>query len=194
MLIDKINGDVLLTSGFKIHANLTQSSFKNTQYFEKSTAKDYGTLPFIHYNLHGETLENKPIFVSLCFYGELLLYVQISVDLYPPDSKGWENYSLDYEAQIKHFHDEILKKLLGKPHKKYSSRWEKWPKKQKSLKYSYEYKYTWGKVFSYHDARGGGTYISVSYGNRKQEANDDYRKRNPQEEREFPGLKHILEQ
>lgn len=190
MLIDKKNGDVLLSNGFKIHADLTQSSFKNTPYFEKATAEDHGTLPFIHYHMNGASLEHKPIHVSLCFYGEILLEVSISASLYPPDSKSWKDYSLDIEAQIKDFHDEQLKEILGKPHKKYGLRGKKWPRHQKSLKYSYEYTYHWGRVFSCHDERGGGTYIFVSYGNRKQEAKEDYRRRNPKSPKFIPPSTH----
>jgi hypothetical protein len=177
MFIDKNNGNVTLPSGFVIHVDLTQSLFRQSPCFKNANVKDYGTLPFIHYSFKTEYFEGKPLRISLCFYGELLINVEMIIDLYPPGPKTWENYSLDTEACIKVFHDDLLKQILGKPHKKRDCKWEKWPAQQMPLRYSLEYKYSWGAVHSGHDNKGGSTGIIVSYGNRNQESNDDYRKR-----------------
>ncbi len=39
------------------------------------------------------------------------------------------------------------------------------------------WEFTWGRILSGHDSKGSGTFITVAYGNRREEANRKFRSR-----------------
>ncbi len=175
--IDKQNGQVHLPDGSSIGPDLTQGKFKASPTFGQATSRDYGTLPFIHYQFNGGQIDGKILQVSLCFYAEVLLDVSLTANFYPPEAKDWSHYSLEVEAKTKQFHDQLLEAMLGRPSRGGSVVRHRLPKIEKTLDRPLAWKYEWGNVTSSHDNKGGGTYIVVNYGDRKREANAEYSKR-----------------
>jgi hypothetical protein len=66
---------------------------------------------------------------------------KISLSIYDPSVRGWEDWSESKELLAKQKHDDILTTILGSP----------------------PYLYSWGEVFSTYDARSGTSQITVRY-------------------------------
>jgi hypothetical protein len=175
MLIDSNTGNMHLPSGFVITSAMTQTEFQNTPWSKKAKARDVGTFPYIHYSFDGGLIQGKKLLMSICFYAEKILYISLTVDLYPPGERDWDSYSLETEAETKEFHDTLLKIELGEPHIKDALELGS-PSIPKTLNQPVRYTYEWGEVYSGHDTKGGGTRIMVSYGRRREEAAEDYRR------------------
>lgn len=175
MQIDRENGTVRLPSGLEIGPALTQDAFCALPGSGSARKHDHGKLPWIHYRLSGGEVDGKELLASLCFYDQLLVYVSISANLYPPGPNDWSDYSLDVESETKRFHDRLLEEILGSPSD--GGSWSRLPGGQGTLERPLGWRFPWGRVSSSHDSRGGGTYITISYGNRHEEANNAYRRR-----------------
>lgn len=106
-----------------------------------------------------------------------LLGGTVPEDLYPPGPKDWSRYSLEVEAKTKQFHDRLLEGMFGKPSKGGSFLLGRLPEGPETLERALSWRFPWGAVCSGHDSKGGGTYITVSYGNRHEEASKAYRRR-----------------
>jgi hypothetical protein len=177
MQIDRENGTVRLPNGLEIGPALTQDAFRALPDSQHARSQEYGTLPWIHYHLPGGHIDGKEILVSLCFYDQLLVSVSLSADLYPPGPKDRSRYSLEVEAATKQFHDCLLEQMLGKPSKAARFPFGRLPDVKETLERRLRWDFPWGSVFSSHDSKGGGTDITVRYGNRVEEANKEYRRR-----------------
>jgi hypothetical protein len=175
MTIDKENGTVKLPSGFSIGAELSQTAFRASDAFADSQRRDHGTPPWVHYHFPGGSLDGKELLVSLCFYDQMLVDVSITAEFYPPGQRDWSSYSLEVEAETKRFHDELLERLLGKSRESKRLSWS-WLFGQTSvLEEPHSWRFPWGTVSSFHDLKGGGTEIMLSYGHRREEADWAYR-------------------
>ena len=174
MHIDAHDGTVSLPNGLRIGPGLSQDSFRGSPAFAGARGQDYGTLPWIHYHLSAGQVDGKDLLVSLCFYDLMLVEVSMTVDLYPPGPKDWSGYSLAVEAQTKQFHDRLLAEMFGDRSRAIRMFPSGLPKLEATLDKPLYWKFPWGIVSSYHDSKGGGTYITVGYGNRNEEANKAY--------------------
>jgi hypothetical protein len=168
--IDRENGAVNLPNGLEIGPALTQDEFRALPYSHHARSQDHGTLPWIHYQLSGGHIDGKELLASLCFYDQLLVELSVTADLYPPGPKDCSRYSLEVEAATKQFHDSLLDQLLGRPSKGAGVLVYCLPEEQKTLEQPLRWDFPWGSVYSYHDPKGGATYITVGYRNRKIEA------------------------
>lgn len=177
MQIDRDNGTVRLFNGLEIDPAMTQDAFRALPAGRDAQPRDYGTHPWIHYQLSGGRIDDHDLIVSLCFYDQMLVYVNMSVDLYPPGPKDWSNYSLDVEAATKQFHDRLLAGMLGEPSTSAAFLPGGMLDAKETLGQPLRWDFAWGAVSSYHDSKGGGTFMTVSYGNRRQEASEAYRQR-----------------
>jgi hypothetical protein len=177
MFIDRDSGTVTLPNGYSVGPSLSQEGFRAGEMFGRAKSRDCGTLPWIHYDFSGGNVEGKELLVSVCFYDQMLVSLDITADLYPPGAKDWSNYSLDVEATTKEFHDRLLEQALGKPTRTDRLSMSNLTPTQTMLARSLMWKFRWGSVVSEHDQRGSGTSIFVSYGNRHEEASKTYRLR-----------------
>ena len=169
--IDPQDGTIRLPNGFAIDSGITQDALRASAIFGEAECESHGTPPWIHYHIPGGALEGKDILVSLCFYGQTLVSVDLTADLYPPGPKSWSTYSPEIESATEDFHDRLLEYFFAG-----SSRGERFdasrpPGGQAPLK---NWPFPWGKACSWHDPRGNGTFITVSYGNRQDEAASAY--------------------
>jgi hypothetical protein len=171
------DGTIDLPNGLSISPSLSQDVFRASPAFANARSQDYGTMPWIHYHFPGGNSDGKELLVSLCFYDQILVYVSLCADLYPPGPKDWSNYSLAIQATTKQFHDRLLAQMLGKPTKGGSLFLGQLPKGEVTLKRPLFWRFPWGHIYSSHDLKGGGTNITISYGNRKNEAEKAYRSR-----------------
>jgi hypothetical protein len=178
MHIDAHSGAITLPNGFAVTANLTQAAFRESEMFAHARAEQAGTLPWIHYQFSAGHLEGKELLVNLQFYDQMLVSVSVTADLYPPGPKDWSNYSLDVEAATKDFHDRLLERQLGAAESPQVSAARLTPT-QAALARPRNWAFAWGAVASIHDTKGGGTFILVQYGNRREEADRAYRERRP---------------
>jgi len=175
--IDARDGTIGLPNGQRIGPNLTQDAFRVSPEFASARKRDCGTLPWIHYHFSGGNLDGKELLASLCFYDQILVYVSLCADLYPPGSKDWSNYSLAVEEATKQPHDGLLTRILGKPNKGGSFLLGRLPKGEVTLKRPLFWNFPWGRICSVHDSRGGGTFITINYGDRMDKANKAFRSR-----------------
>ena len=107
----------------------------------------------------------------------MVVYTTISADFYSPGPKDWSHYSLNIEAAAKQFHDDILIKRLGKPTASDPLASMNLDRDHQCLARPLKWIFPWGTVLSSHDFKGGGTGITVHYGDRHEEASKAYRKR-----------------
>jgi hypothetical protein len=175
--IDRRDGLVTLPNGFVIGAHLSQDEFCSSEWFAGATMRDVGTCPFIHYQFSCGDVEGKPLLTNLCFYDQMLLSIDLEADLYPAGAKDWSDYSLEVEAATKRFHDDLLRRMLGEPASYGMASNSQRKPSQAILDAPYTWSFPWGNVGSYHDQKGGGTFIKISYGNREEEASKAYRAR-----------------
>ncbi|GJM25947.1 MAG: hypothetical protein DHS20C16_23620 [Phycisphaerae bacterium] len=176
--IDPEDGTIHLSSGASLNANLTQKALRADPAFADARDRDYGTLPWVHFEFCGGQVDGHNLFVSACFYDQTLVDVSISADLYPPGAKDWSSYSFDTETEIKLYHDELLRQMFNSKPKKIRPM-EMQSKQHAPLGRAIYWPFKWGRTGSYHDSKGGGTYICVAYGKRKEECSIAYRKREP---------------
>lgn len=176
MRIDPANGTVTLPNGFSISPDCTQDAFRATALGAASRPHG-GAGPWMHYQLSGGDIDGNDLIVRLCFYDQMLVYVDLTVSLYAPEQRDWSHYSLDVEAETKNLHERMLEEQLGKPSIGASLPSEPSPAEQKTLSQRLDWHFTWGEVSSCHDSKGGGTFVRVSYGNRREEAMAAYRAR-----------------
>lgn len=175
--INDADGAVKLPNGVCITEALAKDVLLADPNAANVRTDDYGTLPWMHYHFRGGEVEGKPLLVSLCFYDQLLVYVSITADLYPPGPKDWSNYSLDVEVATKRFHEQLLTKMFtNQPESADFSRTSE-PSGRDLLHRPLSWRFPWGVVGSFHDSKGGGTYIHVSYGDLKDKCNRKYRMR-----------------
>lgn len=177
MHIDPQTGTVGLPNGYSVDPSLTQDGFRASALFSQARSQDHGTWPWIHYHFSGGHLEGKELLVSLCFYDQVLVYLSMTADLYPPGPKDWSTYSLAVEAAIKDFHDRLLEQTLGKPSRSDQLPYGELPAAQATLAHPHIWELPWGTVHSAYDSKGGDTSIIVKYGNRHDEANKAFRAR-----------------
>ena len=162
----------MIPNGLVITTEWTKTEFENSLYFRGARPYDHGTLPFQWFRLAAGLLEGHELWIQLCFYKDVLASFHASVNFYPTNAAGWENFSLEIESQSKAFHDRLLQNQLGKPHQRISS-----PTSEDHpiLDTSIEYHYKWGTVWSGYDSRGGSSSIVIQYGSRLEDAQKDYR-------------------
>jgi len=170
MTIDPDTGAIAFPSGFAADAGLTQSAFRAGPAFAHARVDEAGVRPWIHYRLPGGELDGHPLLIDVLFHAELLVTVTVAADLYPPGPKDWSNYSLDVEAATKDFHDQLLTRLLGEPTESPARPRGHFSESQATLARPHTWRLPWGTVWSGHDAKGGGTYLALTYGNRRDEA------------------------
>ncbi len=176
--IDPNDGTIHLPSGESLDSDLTQDAFRAASALAGANDRNYGTLPWIHYEFSGGQVDGHNLFVSICFYDQLLVYVSITVDLYPHGCTDWSSYSLDTETEIKILHDGLLKKMFdSKPKKLPAVKMQ--DKKHAPLGRAIFWNLKWGSAGSYHDSKGGGTYIVIEYDNRKEKCQRAYRLKHP---------------
>lgn len=174
MFIDPATGRVTLPNDFVIGPDLTQEAFRSTPVGSTARSRDSGTLPFIHYSFSSGNVEERELLASLCFYDQVLLTLHLTVNLYSPkELADWSHYSVEVEAETKVLHERLLSRLLGKSTicDLYS---HSPPARLAALDYPEVWNYRWGTIGSYHDSKGGGTFIAVKYGDREEKANAEY--------------------
>jgi hypothetical protein len=71
-----------------ISAGLTQLAFRAQPIFENSGTQQTGKPPWVHYRVDGDVTDGKHFHVTLCFYNQTLVSVDLSADLYPPTRTG----------------------------------------------------------------------------------------------------------
>jgi hypothetical protein len=177
MEIDRQDGSVRLPNGFAFGAGLTQDDFRASAAFQVAKTQNYGTLPWIHYSFPGGAIDSRAVLVSLCFYDQMLVSVDLAADLYPPGPKSWDTYSLEIEAATKDFHDRLLKYLFAGSTRGKNFHGGELSKDEAILQRPANWSFPWGTVCSSHDSKGGGTSITISYGNRHAEAVQMFKRR-----------------
>jgi hypothetical protein len=170
MHIDAHSGAVTLPDGFVVTATLTRDAFRQSETFANARADHAGTPPWIHYQFNAGRLDGKELLVNLQFHDQVLVSVSVTVDLYPPGPKDWSNYSLDVEAATKDFHDRLLERQLGEPAEPPQVSSAHLTPARATLARPRNWAFAWGAAASVHDTKGGGTFIMVQYGNRREEA------------------------
>lgn len=175
--INADNGTIILPNEYSVSPSLTQEAFRNSEMFSNAQSRTAGTFPWIHYSFSGGSVSNRNLIVSLSFYDQMLVSTHMTVDFYPPGPKDWSDYSLDVETVTKQCHDALLEEILGKPIESGRLKGINLDPAHETLARPLMWDFPWGTVRSSYDFKGGGTYIIVSYGNRQEEANQEYKKR-----------------
>ena len=163
--------------GLAISPSLTQTEFRDSEKGGGATIESYGTPPWIHYHLDSGEVEGHNLLASLCFYGELLLSVSITANLYPTAARDWSSYSLDVEAATKLFHERLLARSLSAPSTTLRLPFDNLPPSQTTLAHPRFWRFHWGKISSSHDPKGGVTAITIMYGDRMETASKDHVRR-----------------
>jgi len=174
MKISAQNGTVTLPNGCTIDADCTQNAFRESVSAAGARSWDCGTLPWIYYSFQAGEVDGSDLGVTLCFYDQLLVNINLAVCLYPPDQRDWAHYSLDIEAAQKSLHERILREQFGKPSIGARLLSSLFPGKQDTLNQRVDWHFKWGEVSSCHDSKGGSTFILVRFGDRMEEATAAY--------------------
>ncbi len=172
--IDPRNGLVTLPNGSMLSVHLSQDEFRAGKWFEDAKMTNMGTPPFVYYDYSGGEVGGKKLLVRLFFYDQMLLSIELTVWFKSAEAGDSSNYPVSVELATKRFHEELLRNMLGKATHS-SKRPSQLPASQARLDQACIWQFGWGAVGSYHDPRGGGTFIQINYGNRDKEANKAYR-------------------
>jgi hypothetical protein len=175
--INADDGTIILPNEYSISPSLTQETFRNSEIFGNAQSRTSGTPGWIYYSFSGGSLSGRNLLVSICFYEQMIVSMNMTVDFYPPGSKDWSDYSLDVETATKQCHDALLEEILGKPTESDRLAGVDLDAAHESLVRPLKWDFPWGVVRSSYDFKGGGTYIIVSYGNRQEEATKAYWKK-----------------
>lgn len=169
MNIDQNDGTVSLPNGFSVSPSLTQDAFQQASVFRTARAQDCGTPPWIHYHFTGGRIDDRELLVSLCFYDQILVEVRLTASLYAANAT-WADYSLDIEAATKDYHERMLERMFGQSTRSNRDSVKHSSSSQSILAHPVVWQFRWGEVASRHDSRGGATFISIEYGDRKEDA------------------------
>jgi hypothetical protein len=172
--IDPRDGLVTLPIGCVLSVHLSQNEFRSGKWFEDAKMTDMGTQPFVYYDFSGGEVAGKKLLVRLYFYDQMLLSIELTVCFKSAEAGDCSNYPANVEVATKRFHEELLGNMFGKP-THWSKRPSQLPPSQATLDQACMWQFAWGIVGSYHDPKGGGTFIQIKYGNRHEEANKAYR-------------------
>jgi len=175
--IDVQTGLVALPTGYVIGPDLTREEFLSEPHGKSAQTTDNATLLFLHARFQAGVVDSNPLLANACFFDETIVYLDLTVNLYPPHATDWSSYSLDTEAAIKSMHDHLLTDQLGEPTSVHELSLGTSLPAQAVLGRSLEWKFPWGRVLSFHDSKGGGTTFRVEYGDRLAEANRQYHQR-----------------
>jgi hypothetical protein len=93
------------------------------------------------YILKPQTIESEKFFMSICFHGEKLKYISLSIQV-NDETPRWETWSKEKQLEKKELHNQWLKRKIGTP----------------------PYKYDWGEISSDYDERSGESSIWIQYG------------------------------
>ncbi len=181
------DGSIRLPNGGRIFAGLTQDAFLASE-MGRAAGGATDNPPWAHYRLPGGAVDGKPMRVSACFSGQMLCSVDLAADLYPPGPKSWGSYSLKTEAATKDFHDRLLRHLFDASTRRGQFHVAKPSEDEAILDRPVQFPFAWGAVTSTHDSRGGGTSITVVYGNRLAEAASAARPMAPKRQGEIEEL------
>jgi hypothetical protein len=172
MNIDPTDGTLSLPSGLTIGPDLTQAVFRDSAAGVAARRLEFGVPPFMHFDIVGGQIDGKDLLVRLCFFDQMLVRIELSIDLYPPEAHDWSHYSLNVEAETKALHERLLLHLLGPPTSGALGNSGD-PRGREAWKHLVQWTFPWGRIASCHDSKGGGTFIAVDYGDRMQQANAD---------------------
>jgi hypothetical protein len=170
MDIDPQDGTVRLSNGCLIGPGLTRGDFEAQPIFGAATLEYSANPPWSHYRVPGDVTDGKRVSVTVYFYGQVLVSVDISANLYPPGAIGWEHYSDGIEAATKDFHDGLLQHLFSKHANAASFHAPQLSQDLAILKRPVTWPFHWGRVISQHDSRSSTTNIVLWYGDRFAEA------------------------
>jgi hypothetical protein len=172
--INTDNGTIILPSEYAVSPSLTQEAFRKGEMFSNAQSRTAGTFPWIHYSFSGGSVSGRNLLVSLCFYDQMIVSTHMTVDFYPPGSKDWSDYSLDVETSTKQCHDALLEEILGTPTESDRLAGVHLDPAHETLARPLKWDFPWGTVRSSYDFKGGGAFIIVGYGNRQEEATQEY--------------------
>ncbi|MEM7455299.1 MAG: hypothetical protein AAF456_13190 [Planctomycetota bacterium] len=165
MKIDPSSGAIRLPAGFEIDAELTRDTFLATEEGKAATSPAGGNAPWMNYQVSGGSIDGNDLIVGLCFFEELIVSVDLTVSLYPADKRGWEHYSSDVEADCKRLHEQLLALQLGAPANAIDN---ESMSQREFLTTRVDWDFDWGQASSFHDSNGGGTFIRICYGDRRE--------------------------
>lgn len=139
-MIDIKTGNVFLeTVNFIIRSSLTREEFLSSTLAIASRISVKNE-PHCSFTTKAQKIAGHPFIITLYFNGSILT----NVELYSDDNKfgtSWDDWSEEKELERKKFHETWLKNVLADA----------------------PYKYNWGRIESFYDAKGGSSSISIKY-------------------------------
>jgi hypothetical protein len=170
--IDAKNGFIHLPNGGVIVPDLTLDVFEKDSAFLENRSIASG-VPWWRYAFSAGHIDGKGLLVSIQFYDQMLLYVDMTVNHYPPSQQV---PSEEIEAAAKRFHDSLLERMMGTPAKTADSQ-SSYPDKHPELNRTLKWIFPWGTVASLFIGQSCSALIMVRYGNRYEEAHTIDRQR-----------------
>jgi hypothetical protein len=165
LLIDPHNGSVHLPDGGEISPDLTLDAFEADSSFARDRTVSSG-VPWWGYDFTGGAIDGKSLLVSVHFYLQTLLSVDLTASHYQRDQK---DLSEKTEAAAKDFHDALLERIFGLPHKTTVAP-SSFPDRYPSLNRTLEWIFPWGTASSLFVCQSCSARMAVRYGNRWEEA------------------------
>jgi hypothetical protein len=164
-LIDPASGFIHLPAGGVVSPDLTLKAFEeNTSWANNETITS--GVPWWSYLFPGGRVDGKNLLVSVHFYDQLLLSVDLTVSHYDQDQK---DLSVKIEADTKNFHDRLLERIFGPPSDITflpTSSPNNYPLLGRSLAWAFR----WGTVSSLFVSQSCCSLMMVSYGKRREAA------------------------
>ncbi|MCA9257491.1 MAG: hypothetical protein KDA33_17710 [Phycisphaerales bacterium] len=166
--INRFTGELALPIGASIGPDTTRDAFASDPVFAE--ARNAGSPPpYVTLSFDAGELDHRPLLASVTFYEQTLLSISLTIDAYGPGAT-WDDYSLESEARSKLLHEALLTRLLGEPtHRDHRFAFGK-SGAEEILTQPVTWEFAWGRAISSHDSKGGGTYITLAFGNRMNDA------------------------
>ncbi len=173
MKIAPQTGEVTLQNGFIFDASLTQTAFEAQKFHDPARVYNHRT-PWFYHPFVAEKPEGHPLILNLCFYQNVLVSFELTLNLYPEGAK-WSNFSYAREERTQELHIRLVKDWFGAPHK--TKRVNSVPQECSALAEALLYDFEWGVAWCGYDERSGGTRVVVRYTKNDEWARQDYQSR-----------------
>jgi len=170
--INPATGELALPIGASISPDTTRDAFASDPVFAGARNAG-GAPPYLTLSFDAGELDHRPLLARVTFYEQTLLSISLTIDVYEKGAT-WDDYSFESEAGTKLLHEALLTRLLGEPtHRDHRFAFGK-SKAEAILAQPVTWEFEWGRAVSSHDSKGGGTYITLAFGDRMNEARRAY--------------------
>ncbi|MDR0229615.1 MAG: hypothetical protein LBI72_11240 [Flavobacteriaceae bacterium] len=140
------NFDTVLYRGMKLE-ELKQTEFYKSKFHNLRDV----TTGYFWYNFDFFLWEGYNVYISICFYGDILEYIHINT-WEEGDAKTWDDWTEKKEMEVFERNNSFMRKISGEKGTKKKSPYPQW-----------NVTFKWGTLWSVYDPRSASSIAGLSY-------------------------------